>query len=200
MFHIVYQITNLINNKIYVGKHSTENIYDDYMGSGKLLTRAISKYGKENFIKEILFVSHDETEAYHKESEIVNENFVLRQDTYNLKIGGLGGSSGIESPCKGRALSEDTKRKMRKSKQFSQNHLDYLSDKLTSYNKSRTGQSRDDLKGCSNPMHKGMWVTPAGKFESSSEAALVNNCSQSTVVRRCKNPNFDDWFIENSSE
>ncbi|CAL9993273.1 homing endonuclease [Vibrio phage D480] len=196
MFHIVYQITNLINNKIYVGKHSTENIHDEYMGSGKLLLRAIKKYGKENFTKDILFVSLDEKDAYKAEHEIVNEDFVLREDTYNLKVGGLGGSSGIESPCKGRQLSEDTKLKMRKSKQFSQKHLDYLSTKLSEYNKSRQGVQRDDLKGNSNPMHRGNWHTPHGIFETSSEAACAIKCSQSTIVRRCKNPNFEDWYIK----
>ena len=43
-FHYVYEITNKLNGKIYVGKHSTTNLHDGYMGSGSILKDAIAKY------------------------------------------------------------------------------------------------------------------------------------------------------------
>jgi hypothetical protein len=47
MKHYIYKITNLINNKIYIGKHSSKNMNkDNYIGSGYLLLKAIKKYGK----------------------------------------------------------------------------------------------------------------------------------------------------------
>jgi hypothetical protein len=48
-YHIVYLIRNLVNYKIYVGVHSTQNLYDGYLGSGKILKLDILKYGKEKF-------------------------------------------------------------------------------------------------------------------------------------------------------
>jgi hypothetical protein len=87
-YHLVYKIINLINGKIYIGKHSTDNIKDDYMGSGLLIKKAIEKYGIENFKKEIVFKAKTEKEAFKKENEIVNEEFILREDSYNLIIGG----------------------------------------------------------------------------------------------------------------
>ena len=91
--YIIYQITNLLNGKIYIGKHETTNIDDDYMGSGKLIKRAMKKYGIENFKKEILFDFETEAEMNSKEKEIVNEDFLLRGDVYNLMPGGSGGFS-----------------------------------------------------------------------------------------------------------
>lgn len=37
MFYYLYQITNLVNNKIYVGVHKTHKFDDGYMGSGKVI-------------------------------------------------------------------------------------------------------------------------------------------------------------------
>lgn len=91
MYYIIYQITNTINGKIYIGKHQTSNLNDGYMGSGKLLKLAISKYGIENFSKEILFFLNSEEEMNLKEIELVNENFCLREDVYNVMTGGRGG-------------------------------------------------------------------------------------------------------------
>jgi len=90
-YYFIYQTTNKINGKIYVGKHETYDLNDGYLGSGKYLNRAIEKYGIENFERKILFFceSHDELSA--KEAEIVNEDFVARKDTYNIKVGGDGG-------------------------------------------------------------------------------------------------------------
>lgn len=87
MFYTVYKITNKINGKFYIGCHKTEVLDDGYMGSGKILKRAIKKHGQENFVKEILHV-YDSAEAmFAKEKELV----YVSEETYNLKNGGDGG-------------------------------------------------------------------------------------------------------------
>lgn len=91
MYYLIYKITNTINNKIYIGKHQTDNKDDDYMGSGKILKRAIEKYGIDKFKKEILFECNSLEEMNVKEAEIVNDEFIARLDTYNVKLGGQGG-------------------------------------------------------------------------------------------------------------
>lgn len=97
MFYIVYKITNLVNNKIYIGSHKTKNINDNYMGSGKLIRQAIEKYGLINFKKEILFVFDNPRQMYLKEAELVNPDFLKRDDVYNLNPGGCGGWDYINS-------------------------------------------------------------------------------------------------------
>lgn len=89
--YIIYKTTNLVNGKIYIGKHETDNLDDGYLGSGKLLRRAIEKYGEHNFIREILFECSSREEMNAKEAELVNEEFLKRDDVYNLKQGGEGG-------------------------------------------------------------------------------------------------------------
>lgn len=89
--HIVYKITNLINNKIYIGVHETFDVDDGYMGSGTYLNHAQKKHGLENFKKEILHVFSSREEAYAKEAEIVTVDFLAEENTYNLNLGGKGG-------------------------------------------------------------------------------------------------------------
>lgn len=91
IYYTIYQITNLINNKIYIGKHQTKYLNDDYFGSGKLISRAIEKYKIENFKKEILHIFDNEEEMNNKEKELVTIDFCLREDTYNETVGGYGG-------------------------------------------------------------------------------------------------------------
>jgi len=88
MFHIVYLTTNLANNKIYVGVHSTYNLDDGYLGSGYALKHAIKKYGRHNFKRQILHYCLSEEQSLEFESKIVDLSFVERNDTYNIKLAG----------------------------------------------------------------------------------------------------------------
>lgn len=93
MYHIIYQTTNLVNGKIYIGAHSTPNLHDEYLGSGIFLKKSIKKHGRSNFKKDILHIFDNPKEMYDKEREIVNEAFIKNRTNYNFKLGGSGGSS-----------------------------------------------------------------------------------------------------------
>ena len=88
---LIYKITNLINNKIYIGQHVTANIDDSYMGSGEHIKNAIKKYGIENFKKEIIAECSTFEEMNDLEKELVNQDFVNNPNTYNHAIGGTYG-------------------------------------------------------------------------------------------------------------
>jgi len=115
MHHFVYKITNLINGKKYIGKHSTCNIKDGYLGSGIVLKRAIGKYGKENFKKEILFESGDEAQVYRMEKIYVTPEIVNNPMYYNIMVGGNGASSGKNNTFYGKHHTEETKTKIGES-------------------------------------------------------------------------------------
>lgn len=53
--YLVYQTTNLLNGKIYIGQHQTDNLNDGYIGSGVELNLDIEKFGRDNFKREIIF-------------------------------------------------------------------------------------------------------------------------------------------------
>ena len=94
MYYIIYKTTNIVNNKIYIGKHKTDNLNDGYLGSGTVLLRSIEKYGRDKFKKEVLYTFNSEEEMNLMEEKIVDKEFISRKDTYNLATGGQGGSLG----------------------------------------------------------------------------------------------------------
>lgn len=89
--YLIYQIRNNLNGKIYIGKHETFNVDDDYFGSGKYLKRAIKKYGLENFTKTILIDLKNAEEMNFLERIVVTPEFCAREDVYNINVGGDGG-------------------------------------------------------------------------------------------------------------
>lgn len=108
-FNYVYIIINSINHKFYIGKHSTKNLDDGYMGSGTVIKRAIKKYGIENFTKRILCFCDTQEEALKVEEFLVTPYLISREDCYNANIGGKGGS------IKGKKRSEIAKQKISES-------------------------------------------------------------------------------------
>lgn len=92
MYYIIYQTTNQINGKKYIGKHKTDNLYDNYLGSGSLLVKSIRKYGRENFKKDILFIFDNESDMNNKEIELITDDVLKNEEYYNIALGGQGGA------------------------------------------------------------------------------------------------------------
>ena len=114
MKYIVYCTTNLINKKIYIGQHLTENPdkWDYYLGCGCYANKpssynkpktafqyAVQKYGPDNF-KRVVIKSYDTLgEALALEAELVDKTFLARKDVYNEVLGGSIGDSTTSVKC-----------------------------------------------------------------------------------------------------
>jgi hypothetical protein len=61
---------------------------DGYLGSGKLMKKALEKYGPMNMHQELILITEDKTEAENLEREIVCKQWVESEDNYNVSIGG----------------------------------------------------------------------------------------------------------------
>jgi hypothetical protein len=90
-YHFIYKTTNLINSKFYIGMHSTSNLNDGYIGSGKRLKASIKKYGVDNFKFEILEYFNSRELLAEREKYIVNQEMIDDILCMNLKVGGFGG-------------------------------------------------------------------------------------------------------------
>lgn len=98
MLYYIYEIKNLINGKTYVGRscHSSLKRDRNYYGSGILIKQAIKKYGKENFIKTILYDNiQTKEEIILLEEKTIQEYKNKQQAEYNLNLKGYGNDSSV---------------------------------------------------------------------------------------------------------
>jgi hypothetical protein len=95
---IIYKTTNLINLIIYIGKDKYNN--PDYLGSGKILKRAIRKEGKENFKKEILEYCDNDIHLNEREVYWISYYRSTNIKMYNISSGGDWGDTFTNNPNK----------------------------------------------------------------------------------------------------
>lgn len=100
-YNFVYQTKNLVNGKLYIGVHCTDDLNDGYIGCGIIrqsstnsknktspFIRAVKKHGYKNFSMVPMAFFDTKEEAYEEEAWIVTEEWVNRRDTYNVTTGG----------------------------------------------------------------------------------------------------------------
>lgn len=117
MYGYIYKTTNLINGKKYIGQHRTnlDCLDPNYLGSGKLILEAIQKYGKENFLVEIIKWCEDDEDLNSSEIEIISLlDAVNSNDYYSIAHGGLGHSCSPWNKGKTGTVSEKSLEAWRK--------------------------------------------------------------------------------------
>jgi len=137
MNHFVYLTTNLVNGKQYVGDHSSDNLNDGYLGSGIVIVKAIKKFGKEKFQREILEQFDSKNKAENSQQKYIEQFNTLVPNGYNISPTG-----GIHW---GGVHSEESKQRMSESK------------KGISLNKKHKESLRKSMIGKNKGSSNGMW-------------------------------------------
>ena len=92
IYFYLYEVTNLVNGKNYIGQHITDDLDDGYLGSGKALRAAIKKYGRDSFKKDILVFASGATSLNFLEKCMVPLWWAELPTNYNLVEGGGNGA------------------------------------------------------------------------------------------------------------
>ena len=178
-YHYIYKTTCNVNGKYYVGLHSTSNLEDGYLGSGKILMRSLKKYGKENHIREILEMLDDRSSLKERERELVNEEILQDPMNMNLKIGGEGGLGFIsEEQQRNRSIAagKASAKKLKEDKEYRERFMSRVTQQMKERHKSGnfnyatfTGKkhseetkkkmSEADRTGNKNSQFGTMWIT-----------------------------------------
>lgn len=152
MYYFVYKTTNKINGKFYIGAHRCKTMHDPYLGSGVALTKAIKKYGIENFFREIIYIAENEYDMFEMEKQLISEN--MGGNCYNMMPGGKGGfdhinSTGMHLGEKNCMRQEDIKNKVtesaKKTKERNKDKYDAIAkENLKKAIEANTGKKRPD--------------------------------------------------------
>lgn len=104
MLYTIYEVTNLVNGKKYRGAHMCKKLTNRYLGSGNQIKLAVKKYGRKNFLKQVIFMAFDSESMYWAEAQLVDKAWVSRLDTYNISLGGRGAIA-YSHPQKGKPIT-----------------------------------------------------------------------------------------------
>jgi group I intron endonuclease len=137
-YYIVYETVCKVNQKIYIGCHATNDLDDGYLGSGSLLTKAIKKYGRNNFSRKILYQFDNPIDMFDKERELVTEDFIRSGKAYNLVVGGSGGFKVQDINDWKNKLKESSALRENKQPMLGKTHSEETKKRISSTNKGRT--------------------------------------------------------------
>lgn len=167
--YYIYRTTNLINGKMYIGQHYGK-LNDSYLGSGTLLKKALDKYGRNNFKKEILEICNNYEDLNLAERKwITRFNAVKSNQYYNIAEGGFN-----SNPCAGlsKEKEENRRKKLSNAVKGNKNYFynkHFYGTQHPMYGKHHTQESKQKMslakQGKNAPTAKSIAIyTPDGQF------------------------------------
>lgn len=210
--YLIYRIDNLENRKHYIGQHQTENPLDSYVGSGKIIRRAVEKEGIEKFVKTILFDFDNFEEMNEKEKELVPLSACYPNDpmSYNLREGGFAGQQTESQRIKiSQTKIKNGSSKGEKNPMYGTSCKAFMTDeeiKQWKHNKSLA------VQGSKNPRFGKSWTT--GKSEEQLdqrrkryqktwedkplEEKQIRSQQQSNAIRAYLKDHKDEWLVKHN--
>lgn len=202
-YHAIYKTTNLVNGKFYYGIHSTNDLNDGYIGSGRLLTKSINKHGRINFDCQIIEIFDNRKDASNLERVIVTNDLIQNKQCYNLRTGGDNEfiSPSVSESKLGIPRSDETKRKIietlkekyrlglidktniskPRSLQFKEHHGLMMKGKLTGSKNPMYGKTHsDEVKKFLSENNKGKKTGDRLGFEKRSKLRKGKKASEET--------------------
>lgn len=212
-YHVIYKTTCKVNNKYYVGMHSTDDLNDGYIGSGKYLWNSIRKHGKENFEVEFLEFFENRKDLINHEIELVNEDLIKDPLCMNLKPGGRGGFVNEEHQRKFSLAGASTPGRTEKSNNTKRLRLQdpiyrkKYCDKLKARPKDKTGTGFQGLKhtdetkdkmsikasqriGSKNSQFGTCWITSSNTNKKIKKEELILYIQQGWIKGRVTKSNY----------
>lgn len=187
-YHFIYKTINLLNEKYYIGMHSTNNLKDGYLGSGTWLKRSIRKYGRENFKCEILEFLNSREDLINREKEVITLNEVAKEKCMNLKPGGSGGFRDEEHKQKFIKIGADSHRRyLRENREYKENFSEICSKRQKKLVKNGAGHLIGKEKNWTGKKH-------------SKESKLKQSLAKKGKYKGSENSQFGTCWITNEIE
>jgi len=153
-YNFTYATICSVNRIAYLGKHSTDNLNDGYLGSGILLNKDIKLFGRDSFNRIILEFYDTENESYRAENKLITKDIVDDPCYYNLTTGGQGFSSEDA-----KIQWQDPKSKQRMSERMIEQWQDEEFRQMMSERMSE-GSQNPESKQRKSERSKEMWQDP----------------------------------------
>jgi group I intron endonuclease len=198
MVYKIYKITNIINDKIYVGftSQTIEKRFNQHKSKSRgdnldKLHKAMKKYGVDNFNIELISEHPTINDALANEKKLISE-LDLTKNGYNLSSGGEW-SPNEKIKLRGRTFTEEHR------KNISKNHADIRGDKNPFFGKKHTLESREkisknhvDMRGEKSPFFGKKTITSfkPGKDHPNSKPITINSVEYFSISDACKTLNI----------
>lgn len=214
----LYKITRISTDEYYYGIHKGMK-FDGYWGSGRIIKDYVRTHGTNDLKYDVLVIGSYDYILF-LESLIVNEREILKENCWNLKVGGYRGLMSekskkiISQKQIGRKHSSERNEKIQNSRR---KNIESIGAKISKSNlgKKRTKEQCENISkgrkksfndasrinysksksGIKNSQWKGYVQTDQGIFESTMAAAIFYKCTDVTIAKRCKSENkkYSQW-------